>query len=200
MRLAKKTPGRTRTEAAHEGLYRMTVSAMFIAIGIILPFFTGQIQTIGEMMLPMHIPVMLCGLLCGWQYGAVVGAMLPILRSLLFGMPVIYPNALAMAVELTVYGMVVGLIYGAFRRQGIWAVYAALIPAMLVGRAAWGGMQVLLLGFGEGGFTTEMFMVGAFTKAIPGILLQLVLIPSVMTLLHYTGTKRFRGKGEGKHE
>ncbi len=36
---------------------------MFVAIGIVLPFFTGQIQLIGNMLLPMHIPVMLCGLI-----------------------------------------------------------------------------------------------------------------------------------------
>ncbi len=181
-----------RAIASHESIRRLTLAAMFIAIGWILPFFTGQIQTIGEMLLPMHIPVLLCGLLCGWQYGAAVGAVLPLFRALLFGMPVLYPNALAMAVELMVYGFTVGLIYGFFRKQGIWAVYAALIPAMLLGRAAWGGMQVLLLGLGESGFTTEMFVAGAITKAIPGIILQLVLIPAVMTLLHYTGTVRFR--------
>lgn len=51
----------------------LTLSAMFLAIGMVLPFFTGQIPQIGKMLLPMHIPVFLCGLICGWQYGAVVG-------------------------------------------------------------------------------------------------------------------------------
>lgn len=186
----------THAGSVHDGLYRLTLSGMFIAIGIILPFFTGQIQTIGEMLLPMHIPVLLCGLICGWQYGAAVGVMLPILRSLMFGMPAIYPNALAMAVELLTYGLIVGLIYGLIRRTTVWAVYISLLPAMLLGRAVWGGMQVLLLGLGDGGFTTEMFIAGAITKAIPGILLQLILIPSLMTLINHTALVNARRKGD----
>ena len=64
-----------------KSIKNMTLSAMFMAIGIVLPFFTGQIPRIGNMLLPMHIPVFLCGLICGWQYGAVVGFLLPLLRS-----------------------------------------------------------------------------------------------------------------------
>lgn len=56
----------------------LALSAMFIAIGIVLPFFTGQLQQIGNMLLPMHLPVLLCGLICGWQYGAAVGFILPL--------------------------------------------------------------------------------------------------------------------------
>ena len=48
---------------------KLTLSAMFLAIGLVLPFFTGQIPQIGNMLLPMHIPVLLCGLICGWQWG-----------------------------------------------------------------------------------------------------------------------------------
>lgn len=39
----------------------MVLSALFLAIGIILPFITMQIPRIGNMLLPMHIPVILCG-------------------------------------------------------------------------------------------------------------------------------------------
>jgi len=72
---------------------------MFIAIGLVLPFFTGQIPQIGRMLLPMHIPVFLCGLICGWKYGLMVGFILPLLRYAVFGMPVIFPNGIAMAFE-----------------------------------------------------------------------------------------------------
>ena len=67
------------------------LAAMFMALGLVLPFLTGQIQQIGNMLLPMHLPVLVCGLICGWQYGAVVGFVLPLLRFALFGMPPIYP-------------------------------------------------------------------------------------------------------------
>ena len=186
----------TSVAQTHDALYRMTLSAMFLAIGMILPFFTGQIQQIGQMLCPMHLPVLLCGLVCGWQYGSLVGLVLPLLRSLLFGMPVLYPNAAAMAVELAVYGFSIGIIYALFKKQSIFAVYFALVPAMLLGRAAWGGAQALLLGLKGTTFTWQAFMAGAFINALPGIILQLVLIPAIMTLLHATGALRFRGAGE----
>ena len=186
----------TSLAQTHEALRRLTLSAMFLAIGLILPFFTGQIQQIGQMLCPMHLPVLLCGLVCGWQYGALVGFVLPPLRSILFGMPVMFPGASAMAIELAVYGLSIGIIYACFKKQGIPVVYLALIPAMLLGRAAWGGAQVLFLGLKGTTFTWQAFLAGAFINALPGIILQLVLIPAIMTLLHATGALRFRGAGE----
>lgn len=169
----------------------MTLSAMFLAIGIILPFFTGQIQQIGNMLLPMHIPVFLCGLICGWQYGAAVGFILPLLRSFLFGMPPLYPNATAMAVELLTYGLVAGLLYSRSRWQCVVALYRSMIIAMLVGRIVWGVTEVILLGIGGNTFTWEAFMAGALLNSIPGIILQLILIPGVMVALNRTGLVKF---------
>ena len=180
----------------HDALRRLTLSAMFLAVGLILPFFTGQIQQIGQMLCPMHLPVLLCGLVCGWQYGTLVGLVLPPLRSVLFGMPVLFPTAAAMAVELAVYGASIGILYALFKKQNVFTVYFALIPAMLLGRAAWGGAQALFLNLKGTTFTWQAFMAGAFVNALPGIILQLVLIPTIMALLHATGALRFRGKGE----
>lgn len=59
---------------------KISLSAMFFALGLILPFFTGQIPQIGSMLLPMHIPVFLCGFICGWKYGGVIGFLLPLMR------------------------------------------------------------------------------------------------------------------------
>lgn len=180
-----------------EQLRRLVLSAMLLSVGIILPFFTGQIPSVGSMLLPMHLPVFVCGLVCGWQYGGAVGLILPLLRSALFGMPPLYPNALSMAAELAVYGFLVGLLYALWRRRGIPAVYGALIPAMLVGRGIWGLTQLLLLGLKDLPFSGHAFLAGAFLNAIPGIILQLVLIPAIMTGLHYTGMHRF-GSKEGQ--
>lgn len=90
---------------------KVILSAMFIGIGLVLPFLTGQIHVIGKMLLPMHIPVLLCGFICGWQYGLLVGFILPLFRSVLFSMPVMYPNAIGMAFELATYGAVSGLLH-----------------------------------------------------------------------------------------
>ena len=165
---------------------------MFLAIGLILPFFTGQIPAIGKMLLPMHIPVLLCGLICGWQCGLLVGFLLPLMRSFLFAIPVMYPAAVAMAFELASYGLLSGLLFGRSRWQCIRSLYHCLLLAMLGGRLVWGIVEVLLLGIGTDGFTWSAFLSGAFLNAIPGIILQLVLIPGVMLTLDKTHLVPFR--------
>lgn len=176
----------------NEATKKLTLSAMLVAIGLVLPFFTGQIPQIGNMLLPMHIPVFLCGLICGFQYGAVVGFALPLLRSALFGMPVLFPAACSMAAELAVYGLVSGLLYGLSRWQCLRALYRSIIAAMLAGRVVWGLMQIILLGISGGMFTWQMFLAGALLNAVPGIILQLILLPGIMLALHRTGLVPFR--------
>ncbi len=171
---------------------------MFFAVGLILPFFIGQIPTIGQMLCPMHIPVLLCGLIVGWKYGLIVGFLLPLTRSMLFGMPVLFPNGIAMAFELATYGITVGGLYSRSRWQCVKALYRCLIPAMLAGRLVWGVVRVLLLGVGGGTFTWEMFLAGAFFNAIPGIIVQLTLIPALMVSLDRARIVPFERKSVGR--
>ncbi len=166
---------------------KLTLSAMFMAIGLVLPFFTGQVPQIGNLLLPMHIPVFLCGLICGWQYGFGVGFALPLIRSLLIGRPNLFPTATAMAFELAAYGLVVGLLYWRSHRQNIKALYCSMILAMFAGRIVWGIVQTVLLGFGESRFTWQLFITNGFLNAIPGIILQLILIPAIITALNRAG-------------
>lgn len=187
-------------QGGREALRKLVLSAMFIAIGLILPFFTGQIQQIGNMLLPMHIPVFLCGLVCGWQYGSAVGFLLPLMRSLMFGMPPLYPTAAAMAVELCVYGFSVGLLYTLFKKQNVLTVYLSMIPAMLLGRGAWALAQSILLGMEGKTLTWQVFFTAGFLNAVPGIILQLILIPAVMSTLHITGPQKFRRRSESREE
>lgn len=170
----------------HVHLKKLSLAAMLLALGILLPFVTGQIPAVGSMLLPMHLPVLLCGLVCGWQYGLAVGFILPILRSFLFSMPPMFPTAVSMAFELATYGFVLGLLYARSKWHCIVSLYRCLFISMLAGRAAWGVVQMLLLGVGEDGFTFMMFLSGAFLNAIPGILLQLILIPLIMVALRKT--------------
>lgn len=164
-------------------LKNTVLSAMFICIGLVLPFFTGQMKQLGSMMLPMHIPVFLCGLICGWQYGLIVGFILPVLRSVLFTMPVMYPEAISMAFELATYGCAVGFLYSHSKWHCIKSLYKCMIISMLFGRVAWGVVQVILLGLQNNVFTFEAFIAGAFLNAVPGIILQLILIPAIMVAL-----------------
>ena len=168
------------------------LAAMFMALGLVLPFLTGQIQQIGNMLLPMHLPVLVCGLICGWQYGAVVGFVLPLLRFVLFGMPPIYPMGVSMAFELATYGFLVGWLYSHSRWQCIISLYRCLIAAMVGGRLVWGAVRVLLSGVAGQALTWEMFLSGAMLTAVPGIILQLTLIPALMLALDRTGLVKFR--------
>lgn len=177
----------------------LVLSAMFLALGLVLPFLTGQIPEIGSMLLPMHIPVFLCGLICGWKYGAAVGVIVPLLRSMIFSRPVMFPNAVSMALELMTYGLVAGLLYGLSRHQCIIALYRSMIIAMLSGRAVWGAAQVIFLTASKKTFTWGAFAAGAFLEAIPGIIVQLVLIPTIMLALHKTGLVPFK-RHERAHE
>lgn len=178
----------------------LVLAAMFLAVGLILPFLTGQIPQIGKMLLPMHIPVLLCGFICGWQYGLIIGFILPLMRSMLFGMPVLYPMAVAMAFELATYGYLAGFLFGKARWQCIRSLYRCLIAAMVGGRIVWGIVEVILLGFGENGFTFHMFIAGSLLNAIPGIILQLVFVPAMMLALDKTKLVPFVRKGNGhKH-
>ena len=90
---------------------KLTLSAMFLALALVMPFLTGQIPQIGAMLCPMHIPVLLCGFFCGGPWGLLVGFVSPVLRSIIFGMPTMFPKAICMAFELATYGLVSGLLH-----------------------------------------------------------------------------------------
>lgn len=158
---------------------------MFAAIGIVLPFATMQLKSLGQMLSPMHLPALLCGLVCGPVYGAAVGFILPLLRSVMFGMPKLFPGAVSMAFELMVYGIVSGYLYHKSERKDAAHVYMALIPAMIIGRIAGGTVHAVLLG---GEYTFAAFISAYFINTIPGVVVQLILIPIIMVAL---GKARF---------
>lgn len=165
---------------------KMTYSALFLAIALVLPFLTGQIPEIGKSLSPMHIPVLLCGFLCGWPWGLAVGFIAPLLRSVIFGMPVMFPGAVAMAFELAVYGCVSGLLYKLLPKTKV-NLYVTLIIAMIAGRVVWGIVRLILAGLSGNGFTWAMFISGAITTAIPGIILHIILIPILVMVLERAG-------------
>lgn len=158
---------------------RLTLTAMFIALGYLLPFLTGQIPQFGAMLSPMHIPALLCGFVCGWQYGLVAGAIMPLLRSATLGMPPMFPTAVSMAFELAAYGCAAGLLYRALPKH-IAFVYVTLVLSMLIGRAVWGLASAVLMMGTENVFTTQAFLAGAFINAWPGIILHILVIPPVV--------------------
>ena len=160
----------------------MILSAAFLALAYIMPFLTGQIPEIGAMLCPLHIPVLLCGFICGWPWGLAVGFIAPLFRSLTLGMPPFFPKALCMAFELAAYGAIAGLMHRILPRRKPY-IYVSLLTAMIIGRLVWGTAMFLCLGLSGGSFTFAAFLAGAVTNAIPGIILQIVLIPVLVMVL-----------------
>lgn len=165
---------------------RLTFAAVFLAVALVLPFITGQIPEIGNLLCPMHLPVLLCGFICGWPWGLAVGFIAPLLRSVTFGMPPMYPTAVAMAFELATYGSIAGLMHMLLPAKPLYT-YVSLLVAMCVGRLVWAAAMVVITGLAGSVFTWAAFVTQAITKAIPGIILQIVLIPILVIALERAG-------------
>ncbi len=160
---------------------RKTVfTAMSIALCVVLPTVFHMIPNAGSILLPMHIPVLLCGMICGWPYGAACGLLGPLLSSILTQMP---PVAIlpSMMVECAVYGAVSGLMMQLLpNRRPLLQLYASLIPAMLAGRIVSGIAKALVF---SPGMTWDAWITASFITSLPGILIQLVLLPSLIFTL-----------------
>lgn len=163
-------------------LNRLLLAAMFLAIAQVLPFLTGQVPQIGNMLCPMHLPILLCGFFCGPWYGLAVGFLAPLLRFALFGAPPLMPIGIAMSFELAAYGLISALLYQWLPKKKPY-IYVALIGAMLTGRIVWGAARAVLYGLGKSEFGWAAFLAGGFTNAIPGIILQIILIPILIMAL-----------------
>lgn len=167
-----------------KSLLKLVLAALFLALAYVLPFLTGQIPEIGSMLCPLHIPVLLCGFICGWPWGLAVGFIAPLFRSVTLGMPPLFPTAVCMAFELAAYGAIAGWMHQKLPRRRPY-IYVSLLTAMLLGRLVWGGAMFVCLGITGGGFTFAAFLAGAFVNAIPGILVQILLIPVLVMALDH---------------
>ncbi len=176
----------------NESIKKLTLSAMFLSLGVVLPMLTGQIQQIGSMLLPMHIPIFLCALICGYKYGIATALILPLLRSFVFGVPNLYPEAIAIAFEMAAYALVAGLMYENSKWQCIRSLYRALGISMISGRIARTIVQLFLLGATGKPFVFGLYFTSVIVRGIPGVILQLILIPAIMILCHKTKLVLFR--------
>jgi len=167
-------------KATHKNIKDLTISAVCLALCMILPFFVGQLPEFARAISPMHIPVLLAGFAVGPLYAAIIGLIAPLLRFTLFGMPGM-PMGAAMAFELATYGIISGVLYKAFPKK-IAFIYVSLIIAMFIGRCVWVVVMARI--------TTDPTIIGsdglmytAFVTAIPGIILHIVLIPVIVIAL-----------------
>lgn len=153
---------------------------MLIAVGILLPFATAHGMGLpGTVLLPMHVPVLICGLLCGPLYGAACGLLLPILNCVLTGMPAAFPMLPIMAMELLSYGAVSGfMLHKTPMGKWTFGVYPAMLVAMICGRIAYGLTFGLLLMIS--GQIKALSVWAAIAAGLPGIVIQLLLVPPVV--------------------
>lgn len=172
--MKNKTRSKTQT---------LVLAALFLALSFVLPFVTGHVPQIGNMLCPMHLPVLLCGFVCGAPYGLAVGFIAPLLRSVTLGMPPLFPTAFAMAFELATYGVVSDLLYRKAKKHTLATIYGALIAAMIAGRLVWGAVRFVLAGLTASTFSFSAFLSGAVLTAVPGIIAQLILIPLILVAL-----------------
>ena len=164
-------------------LKKLTVSSMMLALALLLPFLTGQLQAIGQMLSPMHVPVLLCGFLCGPVYGVIVGLVAAPLRFLIFGMPRM-PNVLYMATELAAYGLISGLFYNIFPKRKFFT-YLSLVLSMIGGRVAYAFMFIAInLSNAKSVEALTLPIISATVlTAWPGMIIQIVLIPTLLIVL-----------------
>lgn len=175
-------------------IYNIVLSSILLGMAFVLPFLTGQIPEIGSMLCPMHIPVILCGFICGWKYGLLVGVFSPILRSIILGMPPMFPTAFSMSFELGTYGLISGLLYNQLlnkfiKRREI-LIIITLIISMLIGRSVYGSVMFILMGFGKIQYSIKMFWIGSFVETLPGIIIQILIIPLIVLVYEKYKTSR----------
>ena len=153
---------------------KIILSGLFLALAVMIPQFLHPFGLAGNVFLPMHIPIILCGMICGYKWGGITGLLAPLISSVTFSMPVLYPMAVCMMLELAAYGVVSGIL---IKKTN---VFVSLVSAMLAGRVVLGIAQAILFGISGNPLKLNAFLTGAFVTAIPGIVIQLFLVPAII--------------------
>ncbi len=164
---------------------RLTYTAAFTALGIIIPSIFHATGVPGQMFLPMHIPVLLCGMICGPFFGGISAVITVLLSSAITGMPPLYPTGLLMIFELIGYAVVSGFLIKAIKiKPLLLKLYIVLISAMIIGRGVYGLAAFIVLGIIGNGYAFTTFITAAFVTSFPGIIIQLALVPALVILLN----------------
>jgi hypothetical protein len=153
------------------------ITAVCIALCVVLPLAFHSIPQSGVIYCPMHIPVLICGLVCEWQFGLICGIIGPVISSIVTGMPSIVDMP-SMMIELVIYGVVCALIMKVVHTKKLYLdLYISLITAMLLGRVTAGVVKALI--FARGSMTITTWATTYFVTCLPGIIIQLILIPAI---------------------
>ncbi len=165
---------------------RICVCSVCIALCYVLPLaFHGL--GLGMAFSPLHLPVLLCGLVCGWPYGLLCGVLGPVLSSLLSSMPAA-AQLPYMIPELCAYGLFTGLLLRWIRTGRTAAdIVLTLLPAMLLGRVVGGLTRALFLLSSAEGYSLSLWASSYLVATLPGVILQLILLPILVLALTRAG-------------
>lgn len=162
---------------------KLVTASMLLAIGVIIPSIFHLTGLPGQMLLPMHIPVLIGGFLLPPSLAMLLGMLTPLLNSFITGMPVLFPIAIILVFELGAYGLITSLFYRVLKVPTL----LALIISMIVGRVMAGVTIFVLSRFFTLPLDPVLFVKGAIITGIPGIIIQIILIPSlVYAIVKYT--------------
>lgn len=159
---------------------KLVFTAVCAALCLVQPMAFHSVPNAGTIFLPMHIPVLLCGLICGWPYGGVCGIVGPLLSSLVTGMP---PAAMlpSMMVECCAYGFVTGMLMRhVHTKHTVADLYISLVSAMVAGRVLAGFAKAWIF---TPGISPFAWVTTSLIAGIPGIVIQLILMPMVVLAL-----------------
>lgn len=157
---------------------KLVLTAFFITLGTIIPQLFHLFGLVsGQVFLPMHLPVMIGASLLGMPYAIILGFLTPVVSSLITGMPPLFPIGLLMCIELSVYGAIIAVTIKH------WNIYISLISAMLCGRIVNGIFNAMIAGFGFSSFAIKTYLTTVLITALPGIILQLIIVPLCYYLL-----------------
>lgn len=155
---------------------QLTLSGLFLAIGLVLPSLFHAVPNAGKVFLPMHIPVLMAGLLLDPMYAVGVGILTPLLSNLITGMPPTFPMLPIMICELAAYGLFASLLNHKTKLHYM----VVLVLTMLIGRVL-GGLAAFVMtkAFALQLPPPHLWIWGSITVGLPGIIIQLILIPAI---------------------
>ena len=157
------------------------MGAMCLAIGIMLPQVTHFLPEFANKLSLMHVPVYVAGIICGPLYGFLVGVFSPLFSMLFFNMPKI-PSCYSMMIELGAYGLFSGLFFSLIKtKSDLFNIYSSLIISMLIGKLIYGVCNALI--FKAGQYSFAIWISAAFINGILGIILHLIIVPSICFFL-----------------
>ncbi|MDK9711981.1 ECF transporter S component [Acidaminobacter sp.] len=153
--------------------------ALIIALGLLVPTVFHLTSVSGSIFLPMHLPILAGAVFVNPWIALIAGALTPLTSAIATGMPPLFPIAFLMAFELAAYGWTMSWLINKRRIN----VYAALVVSMLVGRVVLGLAAVVTTSVFAVQLNPVMYMKGAILTGLPGMALQLLVVPVLIKAL-----------------